>query len=78
VVKDTLKKLNAWKGIKSVQNLLQDYTDGVKAGLNTLVFVAELLKDTDEKNLILNDAVRPSYLCLGEVGCWDFRVLLDE
>jgi predicted transport protein len=58
-VKDTLKKLNTWKGIKSVQKLLRDYTDGSKAQLETLTFVAELVKDTDEKNLILSDGVKP-------------------
>lgn len=59
-VKDTLKKLNTWKGIKSVQKLLRDYTDGAKAQLETSTFVAELVKDTDEKNLILSDGVKPT------------------
>lgn len=63
-VKDTLKKLNAWKGIKSVQKLLRDYTDGTKAGLENSVFVAELVKDTDEKNLILSDGVKASTLSI--------------
>jgi superfamily II DNA or RNA helicase len=61
-VKDTLKKLNTWKGIKSVQKLLRNYTDGVKAQLETATFVAELVKDTDEKNLILSDGVKPTML----------------
>jgi len=61
-VKDTLKKLNAWKGIKSVQKLLRDYTDGAKAELETSVFVTELVKDTDEKNLILSDGIKASVL----------------
>ncbi len=61
-VKDTLKKLNTWKGIKLVQKLLRDYTDGAKAQLETSAFVAELVKDTDEKNLILSDSVRPNTL----------------
>ena len=61
-VKDTLKKLNAWKGIKSIQKLLRDYTDGAKAGLDNPVFVAELVKETDEKNLILSDCVKPTTL----------------
>ncbi len=61
-VTDTLKKLNAWKGIKSVQKLLHDYTDGAKAQLETPAFLAELVKDTDEKNLILSDGVRPTTL----------------
>lgn len=61
-VKDTLKKLNTWKGIKSVQKLLRDYTDGAKAQLETSAFVTELVKDTDEKNLILSDGVKPTML----------------
>ncbi|UZQ53701.1 hypothetical protein OOK60_14535 [Trichothermofontia sichuanensis B231] len=61
-VKDTLKKLNTWKGIKSVQKLLRDYTDGTKAQLETSTFITELVKDTDEKNLILSDGVRPTTL----------------
>jgi hypothetical protein len=63
-VRDTLKKLNTWKGIKSVQKLLRNYTDGAKAELETSVFVAELVKDTDEKNLILSDGIKPSALSI--------------
>jgi superfamily II DNA or RNA helicase len=62
IVKDTLKKLNTWKGIKSVQKLLRNYTDGAKAQLETSAFVAELVKDTDERNLILGDGVKPTVL----------------
>ncbi|MGG6269099.1 hypothetical protein ACQ4M3_25505 [Leptolyngbya sp. AN03gr2] len=58
-VKDTLKKLNTWKGIRSVQKLLRDYTDGAKAQLETSQFVVELVKDTDEQNLILSDGIKP-------------------
>lgn len=61
-VKDTLKKLNAWKGIRSVQKLLRDYTDGAKAQLNSSQFVIELVKDTDEQNLILSDGIKPTSL----------------
>ncbi|PPS41945.1 helicase-related protein [Chroococcidiopsis sp. TS-821] len=64
MVKDTLKKLNAWKGIKSVQKLLREYTDGAKAQLETAIFVAELVKDTDEKNLILNNSVKPTTISI--------------
>lgn len=63
-VKDTLKKLNTWKGIKSVQKLLRDYTDGSKAQLEASTFVAELVKDTDEKNLILSDSIKPTALTI--------------
>lgn len=63
-VKDTLKKLNAWKGMKSIQKLLRDYTDGAKAQLETADFVAKLVKDSDEKNLVLNDSVKPSLLSI--------------
>ena len=61
-VKDTLKKLNEWKGIKSVQKLLRDYTDGAKAQLETSIFAAELVKDTNEKNLILSDGIKTTAL----------------
>jgi hypothetical protein len=54
--------LNTWKGIKSVQKLLRDYTDGAKAQQETPAFLAELVKDTDEKNLILSDGVKPTTL----------------
>ena len=63
-VKDTLKKLNTWKGIKSVQKILRDYTDGTKAQLDALTFVTELVKDTDEKNLIVSDSIKPTLLTL--------------
>lgn len=59
IVRNTLQKLNAWKGIKSVQKLLRDHTDGAKAQLETPAFVLELVKDTDEKNLILSDGMKP-------------------
>jgi len=63
-VNDALKKLNTWKGIKSVQKLLRDYTDGVKAELDTSMFVTELVKNTDEKNLILSDGIKPVTLSI--------------
>jgi len=63
-VKDTLKKLNAWKGSKSIQKLLRDYTEGTKAQLDTPAFVSELVKDTDEKNLILSDGIKPRSLSI--------------
>jgi hypothetical protein len=63
-VKDALKKLNTWKSIKSVQKLLRDYTDGAKTELETSVFVAQLVKDTDEKNLILSDGIKPTSLSI--------------
>ncbi len=61
-VRETLQKLNAGKGMKSVQKLLRDYTDGTKAQLDTPALVSELVKDTDEKNLILSDGIKPSSL----------------
>lgn len=63
-VKDMLKKLNTWKGMKSVQKLLRDYTDGAKAQLDTPTFVLDLVKDTDEKNLILSDGIKPASLSI--------------
>jgi superfamily II DNA or RNA helicase len=64
-VKDTLKRLNIWKGTKSVQTLLRNYTDGAKSQLDTSTLVAELVKDTDEKNLILSDGIKPATLSVG-------------
>lgn len=63
-VKDALKKVNTWKGIRSVQRLLRDYTDGTKAQLDSLRFVVELVKDTDEQNLILADGLKPTALSI--------------
>jgi len=63
-VRGTLQKLNVWKGIKSVQKLRRDYTDGAKAQLDTPTFVSELVKDTDEKNLILSDGIKPTALTI--------------
>lgn len=61
-VRETLNKLNTWKDIKSIQKLLRDYTEGAKAQLETEIFVAELVRDTDEKNLILSDGIKPTAL----------------
>jgi hypothetical protein len=44
--------------------LLRDYTDGAKAQLKTSAFVTELVKDTDEKNLILSDGIKPTRLAV--------------
>ncbi|HEY9626939.1 MAG TPA: hypothetical protein V6C84_06535 [Coleofasciculaceae cyanobacterium] len=63
-VKDMLKKLNTWKGMKSVQKLLLDYTDGAKSQLDTPTFVLDLGKHTDEKNLILSDENKPAPLSI--------------
>jgi hypothetical protein len=63
-VRETLQKLNLWKGSKLVQKLLRDYTDGAKAQLETPMFVLELVKDTDEKNLILSSGVKPASLSI--------------
>jgi hypothetical protein len=61
-VRDTLRKLNTWKGSKPIQKLLREYTDGAKSKLDPADFVAELVKDTDEKNLILEEGIKPSSL----------------
>jgi hypothetical protein len=63
-VRDTLKKLNAWKELRSVQKLLRDYTDGQKADLEPSLLVIELVKDTDEKNLILEEGIQPAKLSI--------------
>jgi Helicase conserved C-terminal domain len=62
IVRDTLRKLNSWKGMKSVQKLLREYTDGTKSKLEIADFLAELVKDTDERNLILDEGIKPSSL----------------
>ncbi|MDX2099051.1 MAG: DEAD/DEAH box helicase, partial [Leptolyngbyaceae cyanobacterium bins.59] len=62
VVKETLRKLNNWKDMKSVQKLLKEYTDGAKAQLEPAEFTVQLVKDTDEQNLILSDGIKPTRL----------------
>ncbi len=47
-----------------MQKLLRGYTDGPKAQLETSAFVTELVKDTDEKNLIMKDGVKPTSLSI--------------
>jgi hypothetical protein len=61
-VRETLNKLTTWKGGKSVQKLLRDYTDGEKSKLETAEFTLELVKDVDRLNLILNEGIKPMTL----------------
>ncbi len=61
-VKATFKRLNAWKTLKQVQKLLREYTDGDKAQLEDLVFVTQLVEDTNKLNLIVNDGIKPASL----------------
>lgn len=63
-VKDTLKKLNACKHMKSVQKLLKDYTDGAKSHLNTPEFVSQLVLDTNTLNLLAYEGIKPVNLKL--------------
>ena len=64
IVKETLKKLNGGKHMKSVQKLLKDYTEGDKAKLEGGEFLARLVEDTDLLNLLLFDGVKPTDLKL--------------
>jgi hypothetical protein len=57
-VRNTFKKLNAWKEIKQVQRLLRDYTDGDKAKLDDEIFVMQLVEDTDKLNLIATEGIK--------------------
>lgn len=59
-VKNTFKKLNAWKQNKQVQRLLREYTDGSKADLNNETFVMQLVEDTDKLNLIATEGIKPT------------------
>jgi len=61
-VKNTFKKLNAWKEIKQVQKLLRDYTDGNKAQLDNAIFVTHLVQDTEALNLIVHEGIKPKSL----------------
>ncbi len=61
-VRNTFKKLNAWKEIKGVQKLLREYTDGDKAQLDDATFVTHLVQDTDKLNLIAHVAIKPTRL----------------
>lgn len=63
-VKETLKKLNGGKHMKTVQKLLKDYTDGDKAKLEGGDFLTTLIEDTDMLNLLLFDGVKPTTLKL--------------
>lgn len=51
-LRTTLKKLNAWKNLKSVQKLLRAYTDGNRATLEDADFVVQLVSQTDTLNLL--------------------------
>lgn len=59
-VRNTFKKLNAWKEIKNVQKLLREYTDGDKAQLDDATFVTQLVQDTDQLNLIAQEGIKPT------------------
>jgi hypothetical protein len=59
-VRNTFKKLNAWKEIKGVQKLLREYTDGDKTQLDDATFVTRLVQDTDELNLIAQEGIKPT------------------
>ena len=54
------KKLNAWKETRGVQKLLRDYTNGDKATLDDVIFITELVQDTDRLNLITQDGIKPT------------------
>jgi len=59
-LRNTFKKLNAWKEIKQVQKLLREYTDGNKANLDDETFVMQLVEDTDKLNLIATEGIKPT------------------
>ncbi|MFN7617147.1 MAG: hypothetical protein ACK5RM_13415, partial [Pseudanabaena sp.] len=61
-VTETLKKLNSCKHSKLVQKLLKDYTTGEKAKLAHDAFVAQLVADTNNLNLLVIDNAKASSL----------------
>jgi hypothetical protein len=61
-VKSTLQKLNAWKGLRVVQRLLRDYTEGAKSKLDSSAFVTKLVQDTDLLNLVADEGIKPTSL----------------
>lgn len=61
-VRNTFKKLNAWKEIKQVQKLLREYTDGDNSRLDDASFVTQLVQDTDKLNLIAFEGIKPTHL----------------
>ena len=61
-VKNTIKKLSAWKELKQVQKLLREYTEGSKANLDDETFLVQLVQDTDKLNLIANERIKPTSL----------------
>jgi hypothetical protein len=62
MVRETLKKLNAWKGTKLVQKLLRDYTEGTKTQLETSVFATQLVQDTSALRLLPSEDIKPTSL----------------
>ncbi|NJL99926.1 MAG: helicase [Synechococcaceae cyanobacterium SM2_3_2] len=62
MVKDTFKKLNAWKEKRSVQKLLREYTDGNTANLSEPEFLTSLIQATDELNLLSDNGAKPTSL----------------
>lgn len=61
-VRNTFKKLNAWKESKQVQKLLREYTDGDKTRLDGASFVTRLVQDTEKLNLIAYEGIKPARL----------------
>jgi superfamily II DNA or RNA helicase len=57
-VKDSLKKLNTWKSLKSVTRLLKNFTDGSQSKLEDEAFITELLAEVDRLNLMESDQIQ--------------------
>jgi hypothetical protein len=61
-VREVLNKLMTWKGMKGVQKLLKDYTDGEKSKLEVAEFTVNLVKDVDRLNLVSSEGIKPTTL----------------
>jgi hypothetical protein len=67
-IKDTLKKLNSSKEQKKVQKLLRDYTEGEKSKDGDVIFLKNLVRDTEYLNLIDFDRAKPTDLKISLVA----------
>ena len=62
IVKDTLKKLNSGKGLKKVQKLLREHTDGSLNQLDDNEFIKHLVNNTEALNLLNSMEIKPASL----------------
>jgi len=67
-VRNTFKKLSAWKELKAVQRLLREYTDDARSQLDDDGFVVQLVQDVEALNLITEESIKPTSLQISLVS----------